>query len=39
VAEYRDSLARLLREHTDRIIEGKDILKLQDASSKKSAAA
>jgi hypothetical protein len=39
VAEYRESLGRQLRESTDRIIEGKDILTLQDASNKKSAAA
>jgi len=39
VAEYRETFGRQLRESTDRIIEGKEILKLQDASNKQSAAA
>jgi hypothetical protein len=39
VAEYRNSLARQLREAADRIIEAKNVARLKDASSKKSAAA
>jgi hypothetical protein len=39
VAEYRASLAHQLRESADRIIDGKDVLPLEDASSKKPTAA
>jgi hypothetical protein len=38
IGEYRESLARQLRESADRIIEGKDLLQLEHPSSKKSAA-
>ncbi|SRR5258706_9487653 len=38
VAEYRASLAHQLRESADRIIDGKDVLRLEDASSKRPAA-
>jgi hypothetical protein len=39
VAEYRASLAHQLRESADRIIDGKGVLRLQDAASKRSPAA
>ena len=39
VAEYRASLAHQLRESADRIIDGKDVLRLEPASSKKPTAA
>jgi hypothetical protein len=39
VAEYRASLAHRLREGADRIIDGKDVLRLEDAASKRSTAA
>jgi hypothetical protein len=39
VAEYRASLAHELRESADRLIEGKDVLRLEPASSKRSTAA
>jgi hypothetical protein len=39
VAEYRASLARQLRESADRIIDGKGVLRLEDAASKRSTAA
>jgi hypothetical protein len=39
IGEYRDSLARQLRESTDRIIDGKDVLRLEHASGKRSSAA
>jgi hypothetical protein len=39
VAEYRASLAHQLRESADRIIDGKDVLRLEHASSKKPTAA
>ena len=39
VAEYRASLAHQLRESSDRIIDGKDVLRLEDAASKRSTAA
>jgi hypothetical protein len=39
VAEYRASLAHQLRESVDRIIDGKDVLRLEDAASKRSTAA
>jgi hypothetical protein len=38
IGDYRESLARQLRESADRIIEGKDLLQLKHPSSKKSAA-
>src|SRR5262245_44814593 len=38
-AEYRVSLAQQLRESADRIIDGKDILRLEDAASERSTAA
>ena len=39
VAQYRASLAHQLRESADRIIDGKDVLRLERASSKRSTAA
>jgi len=39
VAEYRASLAHQLRESADRIIDGKGVLRLEDAASKRSPAA
>jgi hypothetical protein len=39
IGEYRDSLARQLRESADRIIAGKDVLRLEHASGKRSSAA
>jgi hypothetical protein len=39
VAEYRASLAHQLRESADRIIDGKDVLRLEHPSSKRSTAA
>jgi hypothetical protein len=39
VAQYRASLAQQLRESSDRIIDGKDVLRLEDAASKRSTAA
>jgi hypothetical protein len=39
VAEYRASLAQQLRESADRVIDGKGVLQLEDAASKRSTAA
>ncbi len=39
VAEYRANLAHRLRESADRIIDGKDVLRLEDAASERSTAA
>jgi len=39
VAEYRASLAHQLRQSADRIIDGKGVLRLEDASSKRPTAA
>jgi hypothetical protein len=39
VAEYRASLAHRLRESADRIIDGKDVLRLEDAARTRSTAA
>jgi hypothetical protein len=39
VAEYRASLGHQLRESADRIIDGKGVLRLEDAASKRSTAA
>jgi hypothetical protein len=39
VAEYRAGLAHQLRESADRIIDGKGVLRLEDASSERSTAA
>src|SRR6266511_4538024 len=39
VAQYRASLAHQLRESADRIIDGKGVLRLEDAASKRSTAA
>src|SRR6266566_1995417 len=39
VAEYRASLAHQLRESADRIIDGKGVLRLEDAASNRSTAA
>jgi hypothetical protein len=39
VAEYRASLAHQLRESADRIIDGKGVLRLEDAASTRSTAA
>src|SRR6266511_4156252 len=39
VAEYRTSLAHRLREGADRIIDGKGVLRLEDAASNRSTAA
>jgi hypothetical protein len=39
VAEYRASLAHQLRESADRIIDGKDVLRLEDAASERPTAA
>jgi len=39
VAEYRASLAHQLRENADRTIDGKDVLRLEDAASERSTAA
>src|SRR5215831_4973473 len=39
VAEYRASLAHQLRESADRIIDGKDVLRLEHPSSKRPTAA
>jgi hypothetical protein len=39
VAEYRASLGRQLRESADRIIDGKGVLRLEDAASTRSTAA
>jgi len=39
VAEYRANLAHQLRESADRIIDGKGVLRVEDAASKRSTAA
>jgi hypothetical protein len=39
IAEYRVALAQQLRRSSDRIIEGKDVLRLEDGSNKPSEAA
>jgi hypothetical protein len=39
VAEYRASLAHQLRQSADRVIDGKDVLRLEDAASTRSTAA
>jgi hypothetical protein len=39
IAEYRASLAPQLRESADRMIDGKDVLRLEQASSKRPTAA
>jgi hypothetical protein len=39
VAEYRASLAHQLRDSTDRIIDGKGVLRLEEAASNRSTAA
>jgi hypothetical protein len=39
IAEYRASLAHQLRESADRMIDGKDVLRLEQASSKRPTAA
>jgi hypothetical protein len=39
VAEYRASLAHQLRENSDRIIDGKGVLRLEDAVNERSTAA
>src|SRR5262245_23430189 len=39
VAEYRASLAQQLRESADRFVDGKGVLRLEDAASKRSTAA
>jgi hypothetical protein len=39
VAEYRVSLGQQLRESADRIIDGKGVLRLEDAASERSTAA
>ena len=39
ISEYRDSLARQLRENADRINDGKDVLRLENASGKRASAA
>jgi hypothetical protein len=39
IAEYRASLAHQLRESADRIIDGKGVLRLEDAATKRSTAA
>jgi hypothetical protein len=39
IAEYRASLGQQLRESADRIIDGKGVLRLEDAASKRSPAA
>ena len=39
VAEYRASLAQQLRDSADRIIDGKGVLRLEDAASERSTAA
>jgi hypothetical protein len=39
VAEYRASLAHQLRESADRIVDGKDVLRLEHPSSRRSTAA
>jgi hypothetical protein len=39
VAEYRASLAHQLRESSDRVIDGKDVLRLEDAASNRPTAA
>src|SRR5262249_53095588 len=39
VAEFRVSLAHQLRESTDRFVDGKGVLRLEDAASKRSTAA
>jgi hypothetical protein len=39
VAEYRVSLAQQLRESTDRVIDGKGVLRLEDAASNRPTAA
>jgi hypothetical protein len=39
VAEYRASLGHQLRESADRIIDGKGVLRLEDAASTRSTAA
>jgi hypothetical protein len=39
VAEYRECWAQKLREATDRIIEQENVLRLENAPGKKSAAA
>jgi hypothetical protein len=39
VAEYRASLAHQLRQSAERVIDGKDVLRLEDASSKRPTAA
>jgi hypothetical protein len=39
IAQYRASLAHQMRESADRIIDGKDVLRLEQASSKRLTAA
>jgi hypothetical protein len=39
IGEYRESLARQLRESADRMIDGKGVLRLEHASGKRSTAA
>ena len=39
VADYRDSLAKQIRQSSDRILEGSDVLRLEHAPSQKSATA
>jgi hypothetical protein len=39
IGDYRDGLARRLRESADRIIEASAVLQLEDKSSKRPAAA
>jgi hypothetical protein len=39
ISEHRDSRAKQLRENVDRIIDGKDVLRLEHASGKRSSAA
>jgi hypothetical protein len=39
IGEYRDGLARQLRERSDRIIDGKDVPRLEHVSGKRSSAA
>jgi hypothetical protein len=37
VADYRDGLAKLMRQSSDRILENNDVLRLENFASKKSA--
>ncbi len=39
IADYRDSLAKQIRQSSDRILEGSDVLRLEHAPSQKSATA